>query len=66
MPFNRFEQYVPIQWNLPKTDLNVLANVLQAKQQRFDTGYELANKMSEYAVDALPQDRARANQIMQE
>jgi len=64
--FNRFEQVVPIQWNLPKTDLGVLAGVLESKQKRFDTGYELANQLSKTSIEALPQDRARANELMLE
>ena len=66
MAYNRFEQYVPIQWNLPKTDLGVLAGVLESKQKRFDTGYELANQLSKTSIEALPQDRARANELMLE
>jgi len=66
MAFNRFESYVPIQWNLPKTDIGVLGNVLQAKQQRFDAGSELVDKLSQYSIDSLPQHRARANAIQQE
>jgi len=64
--YNRFEQYAPIQWNLPKTDLGVLASVLDAKQKRFDTGYELSNELDNQYIDSLPQHRARANAIQQE
>lgn len=64
--FNRFEQYVPSQFNLPKIDLGILSGVLEAKQRRFVTGYELADKLGQQAIDALPQDRARANTILAE
>lgn len=51
---------------MPKTDLGVLSGVLEAKQKRFDTGYELADKLGQAQIDALPQDRARANTILSE
>lgn len=63
--FSRYEQYQPSQYLLPKVDLGILANVLQAKQQRFDTGYELANQLKNKYIDPLQADKPLANTLEQ-
>lgn len=67
MGYSRFEEYGPLtQWNLPKTDLNVLGSVLEAKQKRFDVGYNIASELDSLSIDAMNADRARANSIQQD
>jgi hypothetical protein len=64
--YNRFQQYAPIDWYLPKTDLQSLAIGLESKQKRFDAGYEQAAKLGELSIDSLPQHTARANALVQD
>lgn len=64
--FNRFEQFAPMQFNLPKIDLGVLNTALDAKQKRFDAGYDVASKLDTLSIDGMDADRARANSIQNE
>lgn len=63
MPWNRYETYQPSQYSLPKVDLGILANVLQAKQQRYDAAYQMAEELKNKQIDALQQDQALANKL---
>jgi hypothetical protein len=65
MGYSRYQQYAPVDWYLPKTDLQSLGFALESKQKRFDTGYEQAAKLGNISLDALPQHRGRANALLQ-
>lgn len=65
MAWNRYENYQTSEYQLPKADLNILSSVLQAKQQRWDTSYELAQELKNKYIDALQQDNPRARELEQ-
>lgn len=60
MAFNRYEQWQNSQFQLPEVDLNILGNVLKAKQERYDQAYLLAEDLKNKYIDALPQDNPEA------
>lgn len=63
MAINRFSKTTPVQFVLPKTPLEPLIGALESKQRRYDQGFALADELSNQYIDALEQDRARANAI---
>lgn len=64
MAANRFERSAPVQFDLYETPLEPLMMALEAKQRRYDTGYQLAEQLGEVSLDALQQDRPRANELV--
>lgn len=65
MAVNRFYKSEPVQFQLPEIPLQPLMMAMEAKQKRFDTGYELSAKLRNQYLDALPQDRAVADEWSQ-
>ena len=51
-------------FKLPETPLEPLMMALNAKQKRFDVSKELSDTIYDAAIDALPQDRKRADEIV--
>lgn len=62
MGINRFYKSEPVQFQLPEIPLQPLMMALESKQKRFDTGYELSAQLRNQYLDALPQDRAIADE----
>ena len=64
MAINRFSQVAPMDFSLTETPLEPLMIALKAKQQRYDTAYQMAGAIEEQAIAGLPQDQRRAAELM--
>lgn len=62
---NRYTQFRPYEFDLYKPDVNTLNATLSILQKRFDTNKLEADKLKNQMIDALPQDRQRANELQQ-
>lgn len=65
MAINRFNKITPLQFNLGEMPLQPLMGILGQKQKMFDENQAIADDLSNKYIEALPQDRARADQLVQ-
>lgn len=65
MAINRFSQVAPMDFALTETPLEPLMMALKARQQRYDTAYQMAGAIEEKGISALPQDMAEAAETTQ-
>lgn len=61
---NRYFQRQAAQPEFYQEPLQMLAVALDAKQKRYDQGLALSEELYQTSLNALPQDRARADQII--
>jgi len=68
MAINRFTQLNTLENNASPFELPVqeLALVLDAQQKRFDESRDIAEELEDKSIQALPEQRARANAILQD
>lgn len=64
MAINRYYSRTPAQPEFYHEPLDVLAQVLETKQKKYDQNFAIAEELANQKIDALPVDRARANQIV--
>lgn len=62
--WNRYYYSAPTEFKLEETPLQPLMMALNAKQKRFDVSKQLSDDIYDSAIDALPQDRKRADEIV--
>lgn len=65
MSINRFNKITPLQFDLGEMPLQPLMGILGQKQKMFDENQGAADEMYNKYIEALPQDRARADQLVQ-
>jgi hypothetical protein len=66
MAIGRYFKPVPLTFELSTSPTEYLAAALEQQQKKFDTNLAVAEKLKNQYIDALPQDRARANAIQQD
>lgn len=66
MSIGRYFKPVPLTFELSTSPTEYLAAALEQQQKKFDTNLAVAEKLKNQYIDALPQDRARANAIQQD
>lgn len=64
MAINRFNQITPQQFNFGEMPLQPLMGLLGMKQKMFDENQGAADELYSKFIQALPQDRARADEIV--
>lgn len=63
MATNRYDNIQPLNFDFSKTQLQPLVAALQAKQQRYNQNFAVADELSSKYIDALDVDKPRANRI---
>jgi hypothetical protein len=62
---NRYTNFTPYTFDLDKPNIPALSSVLAVLQKRHDANKLLADQLKNTLIDALPQDRARANELQE-
>lgn len=65
MAIGRYFQPTPYEGQLYTPPLEVIAGALEKAQKQYDTNFMITEKLRNKYIEALPQDRARANQLQQ-
>lgn len=63
MAINRYTNRIPYEGELSSPPVDMIAMVLDQAQQRYDTNFQLSEKIKNRYVNALPKDRAAADEI---
>lgn len=66
MAINRYFNPVPLEAQLYTPPVEFIAKALEGAQKQYDTNFQFAEQMKGQYIDALPQDRARANELQNE
>lgn len=64
MAINRYYTRTPAQPEFYHEPLDVLAQVLESKQKKYDTNFALAEELANQKINALPVDRPAANELV--
>lgn len=64
MAINRYYSRTPAQPEFYHEPLDVLAQVLESKQKKYETNFALAEELANQKINALPVDRAQANALV--
>jgi len=62
---NRYTQFRPYEFDLYQPNLQAMNQTLSILQKRHDTNKAFADELKNTMIDALPQDRQRANELQQ-
>lgn len=66
MAINRYSQPTQYQGQLYTPPLDMLAKTFDTLQQRYDQNFMIGEEIKNNFIDALPQDRARANELQKQ
>lgn len=66
MAIGRYFQPTAYEGQLYTPPIDIIAGALEKAQKQYDTNFLLTEKLRNKYIEALPQDRARANQLQQE